>query len=311
MQYRKALFLSDGWIGSKVSIQDWNKSVLAGELMTIIDADMILVEWNTIRSPWFLIQNIEHRKKIWFWGIGMSSSNGLRVDIRDLFLKRAMVFGAQGAFVYSELALPLFRMKNSKQKVKVLTNTKPFIRYGPIENLDEVIIGFIGSLNERKGLDEFIDLVEKVSDMRPIRCELIGDGPYRDCIEERLKRINVKIELLGQISEVKIISQIMSRWSVMLSPGQVGLSCVDALVNGVPVVARRSHITGGESSLLLESFSSFLYSSYEEGLNCIDNAIGISFHQRQQIAEIYSSIYDNNTFINTIKDTYENSLRCR
>lgn len=300
--------MSADWENAEVVICNFNGEVLEGSTEIDLKFDMIIVEWHSIKSITFLLRNYRNRKKIWFWGIGISSQNGLRIRIIDVCIKRFMVRIAAGAFVYSDVALVAFRKRDGISKVRVLRNTKQFYSKNNIaKESAPYIVGFIGSLNKRKGFEEFVEIISTLRKHIPVSCEIIGDGPMKEEFSIALASNSIQANFYGSISSVEEIADIVREWKVMLSPNQLGLSVVDVIVNGVPIVAKREHITGGESSYLIDGFSSFYYDSIEHGVEQVLNAVNMDANERDILAKVYKRLFDNQNFYQTIESAYENS----
>lgn len=74
---------------------------------------------------------------------------------------------------------------------------------------------------------------------------IIGAGPEEKCLNRLLdSRGYENIYFHGSITDTRIIAKILSSCDAMISPGYLGLNIVDALANGIPVIAVKDGISG-------------------------------------------------------------------
>ena len=130
-----------------------------------------------------------------------------------------------------------------------------------IPNLDnKVKIVFLGRLTEDKGwkftLDAFVRLQQLVN-IENIAIIIVGDGPMREEISNRLSQVTNHVYLLGRISP-KHIPNILknSNFHVTASEKETrGLTVLEAFAAGIPVVAPEAggvteNIQNGRNGLL-------------------------------------------------------------
>src|SRR5262249_26429787 len=122
----------------------------------------------------------------------------------------------------------------------------------------DVLVGMVARLDPIKGHRFFIDAVAEVLRVHPdAHFVLIGDGPLRSEIKERLEkaRLRDRVHLLGDRSDV---SRLISGLDLLvLSSLHEGLpnAVMEAMAAGVPVVATA---VGGTKELITDGETGFL-----------------------------------------------------
>jgi glycosyltransferase involved in cell wall biosynthesis len=107
-----------------------------------------------------------------------------------------------------------------------------------------IVVLCIGRLADKKGVDV---LVEAVARVPGIRAEIIGDGPDRQALEDRARRLGVadRVRFLGRQPKTSVL-QALGRAEVVAIPSKVGAGgdmegtpvvLCEAMAAGAPVVA--------------------------------------------------------------------------
>ena len=128
----------------------------------------------------------------------------------------------------------------------------------------ENVIVFLGRLVKEKGTDILIETMTHLKD-RDHLLLVIGDGPERAQMERAADKKGVSIRFVGALTETEELASHLFASDVLLNPGYLGLSIVQAFAIGVPVVAPvagtafRFHspewvyVRSGENSILVEN----------------------------------------------------------
>lgn len=128
----------------------------------------------------------------------------------------------------------------------------------------ENVIVFLGRLVKEKGTDILIETMTHLKD-RDYLLLVIGDGPERAQMERVADKKGVSIRFVGALTETEELASHLFASDVLLNPGYLGLSIVQAFAIGVPVVAPvagtafRFHspewvyVRSGENSILVEN----------------------------------------------------------
>ena len=129
----------------------------------------------------------------------------------------------------------------------------------------------VGRIIERKGFHYLIDAITLVRNEIPdVRLTIIGDGPYRNKLEKKIKDNNLEknVILLGEISDEELAnayknSNLFVLANVMLKNGDCE-GCpnvfVEASSYGIPVIGG---IEGGASSAIIDQKTGFLINPKE------------------------------------------------
>ena len=159
--------------------------------------------------------------------------------------------------------------KIDERKYFVAHNTvkvSPFDKISVYDNRKSFL--FVGTLYKQKGIEELIDAYKQANE----KCQalpilnIIGKGPEKDLIEERIKELNLekKIYLKGPIYDEEILKDYFFDARLCLSPKQAGLSVLKSMGYGVPFVTRTDAITGGEKTNITHMENGLFYNSVEE-----------------------------------------------
>jgi glycosyltransferase involved in cell wall biosynthesis len=198
--------------------------------------DKILLEGN-IRNLWVFVACLLFPSKIILWG------NWPTGKFSDVLRKWVSIRVRQNWF-YSEAHRNYFRLPISQSIVgNVIKVDEPVSR----DNSDRLVIGFVGSLNKRKGLLEIMDVLFDLHETVSFCFQIIGDGDQKqDILTHPLAGLEDFFVFHGRLNEGVEKNRVISSFDVMLSWRQIGLSVWDAIGRGVPVITNNDAITGGE-----------------------------------------------------------------
>lgn len=187
-----------------------------------------------------------------------------------------------------------FRYQISKKKIEE-TRKKLFF------NSDIPILLFIGRLTKRKQLDKLVSATEKLlSNGIKVNLLFVGDGEERENLKSQVYELGIQNNVLfyGEMYSEEILSLLISASDICVSPGDVGLTAMHALMYGTPVITHNNPlyqmpeyeaIQHGETGLLFEhNNDNSLYEALELWLK--------SHHKnrdliRQKCFEIIDSYY--------------------
>ncbi|HVM06425.1 MAG TPA: glycosyltransferase family 4 protein [Acidimicrobiales bacterium] len=109
-----------------------------------------------------------------------------------------------------------------------------------------IVVGYVGRLDHRKGVQVILDAVSTEPSMA---LEVVGDGPYRPALEARAGQLGLsaRVRFSGFASNA-VLAGIYPRFDVVVIPSlpttdwteQFCRVAVEAMASGVPVVASRS-----------------------------------------------------------------------
>jgi glycosyltransferase involved in cell wall biosynthesis len=139
-------------------------------------------------------------------------------------------------------------------------------RFTPGENVDREGLLFVGRLVDVKGVPVLVDAMAKLAVERPdVTLTVIGDGPERGAIEERISALGLqeRVRMQGSLTQDEIVTALRAA-QVLVMPSVVtvdgaeegfGLVAVEAMGCGCAVVASdlagiRDAVRDGETGLL-------------------------------------------------------------
>ena len=210
--------------------------------------------------------NIYKTKLIW-WGPWITNFN-LANRIRLFFMKK------HPSILYCERHKIEFINKNiDPKKLFVSNNTIGLAnRTKSFKSKIKDTVLFVGSLNERKGLIETLEIFNNIIDFIPkeVVFIIIGDGEIKYKIEDFIKNnpnLKTRIILKGKITNSDKLNDFFNRSLISISMNQAGLSVLHSFANGVPFLTLKNSISGGEKWNILNNSNGYLCKNKEEFKN--------------------------------------------
>jgi len=228
--------------------------------------DVVLAHFNL---RWLDVLRLTSRSRgyrLVLWGIGSSSAKGFRSRPLLDVLRRGVARRADSVLVYTESAAArLRRGPFPARNVQVAHNTVWVARPEPVAAQGaQTSFVFVGSLDERKRVDELLRAFKQVSDRLPknVRLEIVGDGPAERALRDETHNLglNSRVVFHGRIEASDELRGILERAIASVSPGQAGLSILTSFAFGVPFITRADAITGGEIDNIIHGYNGLLYS---------------------------------------------------
>ena len=124
---------------------------------------------------------------------------------------------------------------------------------------------FVGRLNASKKpallLDAFELALPKLTE--EVRLVFIGDGPLRGSLERRVSALGLSERVLfkGHVSDVALLRKAYERAVVSVSPGYVGLSIIQSLGYGVPMLVARDEPHAPEIEAVVDGENGTFFAS--------------------------------------------------
>jgi glycosyltransferase involved in cell wall biosynthesis len=129
------------------------------------------------------------------------------------------------------------------------------------------VLGFLGSVNRRKGLEVlFMLLSDLVDSGYEVSLNIIGDGEYLSELMKlpSYKQNSGRINLMGRVEREEELSRLIQNCSVIISPEQAGLSIAHAFACSRPFVCYERAISGGEKYNIINGLNGFRSKDYNE-----------------------------------------------
>jgi glycosyltransferase involved in cell wall biosynthesis len=263
------------------------------------DVLVLMLNFGHIATWLILLTKFIHRKKIIIWGQGISVKRYLKEAKKPSFLLRKMISMADCVWFYTQ--------KELKQWQEILPNKKNMI------SLDNTISGVEGILNHQsrmplnklkekykinqercfifcarfnnpyRRVDLLIEVIEKFNSDK-YSFIIIGDGKYKPDFS---KYSNVYD--FGSVYDKNIKDDLFDIADFYFQPGWVGLSVVEALAHGKPVVTfRRSKETlQCVEYAYLNNKNSIIVNSTEEMLKNINKLSDDELQRMSKEAKVY------------------------
>lgn len=130
--------------------------------------------------------------------------------------------------------------------------------YGLAAN--EIAIGSIGALVERKGHRILIDAIGRMAAFGAahLRCFIAGSGPLRPALEAQISdhEISGKVQLLGPVDDARALLNALDIFVMPSLAEGLGVAALEAMSSGLPVVGSsvgglQEAILDGETGVLL------------------------------------------------------------
>lgn len=220
------------------------------------DKYLILGEFHNI-SIWLLLMILKIRKKkVYSWTHGWYGKEGfLLTKIKKIFFNLNT-----GVFVYGNYAKNLMiKVGIDHNKIHVIYNSLDYEKqmhcrsnlqqtdiYKKYFKNDYPVIIFTGRLTGVKNIGLLIDAHALMEDKKNnFNVVVVGDGPERNNLEKKVKDnfLTEKYWFYGETYKEELISELYYNATVCVSPGNVGLTAMHAMVYGCPVITHSDYTT--------------------------------------------------------------------
>jgi glycosyltransferase involved in cell wall biosynthesis len=212
------------------------------------------------------------RRRVYFWTIGWHRpESGIRRVVRNAFYHLAhtlLLYGQEGWRLGISHGFPASRMS-------VVYNSFASRSNAPSSTLDDTavpspersVVGAVIRLSSSKGLDLVLEAVAHLNQIHGVDacCLLVGEGPERRRLEKHAAALGVDLYLPGAVYTPEGLAAVYRLLDVTLVPRAAGLTVLQSLNEGTPVVtARDPHlqmpefeaIVDGETGTLTETVDS-------------------------------------------------------
>ncbi len=185
--------------------------------------------------------------------------------------KTAVEFSINNSDVVTAVSKSLkedtYRLFNIKKNIKVIHNFIDFKKYPEISEPEcqrstlasnnEKIITHISNLRPVKRAQDVIDIFYKIQQKIPSKLLLVGEGPDREMLENKVKMLGIldKVLFMGNSNEV---NKLLCYSDLFLLPSQTesfGLAALEAMAARTPVISTNS---GGLSEVNEQGITGFL-----------------------------------------------------
>ncbi|MDD7305034.1 MAG: glycosyltransferase [Peptoniphilaceae bacterium] len=126
----------------------------------------------------------------------------------------------------------------------------------------EKILLYLGRLAEEKNIEELMDFYQKIS-LKDSRFLIVGGGPYLDKLKKYAKKIDKKIDFIGQVDPA-IVKDYYQLADVFVSASKSetqGLTYYEALSNGRLALCRKDSCLEG---VIINNFNGYQYRDLDD-----------------------------------------------
>lgn len=229
----------------------WQKGVVSSLLRNDYDAVIFFAEIPAL-STWIGAITARLRgKPVLFWTTGWHRpERGIKRIIRNSFYRLSnelLLYGELGKSIGQKMKFPVRKMTvignsvetalSDQSESEIFTfQKKPgtlvvgaVIRLIPVKKL-ELIIRAAAILLKDKELPELVVLI-------------VGEGPEREAIEQLAHELGIELVMPGAIYGVTALKQVYEFLDITIVPAAVGLTAIQSMTHGVPVISNDSAYT--------------------------------------------------------------------
>lgn len=186
------------------------------------------------------------RTPVLFWTIGWHRpEKGLKRIYRLSFYRladRMMLYGNSGRRLGEAMGYPPDRMgviyNSSSSTRTVVDSTVAKLRPLNLPSGKRPVIGAVIRLQPAKQLERIIESAARLRDEHGIEADvlLVGAGPSEENLRATAKALGVRLFLPGPVYSDSELQEIYSRLTVTVLPTLAGLSVIQSLRFGIPVI---------------------------------------------------------------------------
>ncbi len=206
-----------------------------------LPAPVLLAELNPrIASTWLIVLSrrfLGRRTVLWGHHLSRSSANAKGPG----WARKALARAANGVVVYTESGRVVMRQSLPAQQVTAAPNALYRLAdMGPAAVEPGRHIIYVSRLVEQKRPHLLLLAYAEAVPALPPGCRLVfvGEGPEREPLQRAAydAGLSDRIDFLGHVSDLQALRRLYGRAVLSVSPGYVGLSAVQSLAFGIPVV---------------------------------------------------------------------------
>lgn len=176
-----------------------------------------------------------------------------------------------------------------------------------IDKLHHVMVT-VGRLGIEKNIDELLEGMKLYLEKRQdITLVIVGDGPHKEALEKHVEELGIQEHVIftGMI-EAKNIYKYYQLGEVFISASNSetqGLTYIEALANGVPIVCRKDECLFG---VLEDGYNGYMFTSTEEMIQRIEELLESSKKYAEIKRNTVSSVeaFSSELFGERVEDIY-------
>lgn len=221
----------------------------------------VFVFWGEARRPstWLgaLCARLRN-KKVVFWTHGLyGTESKVKLKITTLFYRIAhslLLYGEYGKKLLMSAGLDASKLHVIYNSLDVSRQLEVIAHLPNIETSKQKIepftkgdrvLAFIGRLQSNKKLDFLLRALAGIHQYyvdHPVKLLIIGDGPNKDALVSLAEDLNISnlVHFHGPEYDDNVILPLLAGCDALVSPGEIGLTAMHALIAGVPIVTHNS-----------------------------------------------------------------------
>lgn len=202
--------------------------------------DVVIVDPSVrVPSMWIIALGRRFRgKKTIFWGLGWTRPHGwVRTRIKNFAFRAAdhfMTYGAESASRAVQSGYPGQRISAIGNSLADLATAQSVCRELPPPS--PFVMTASVRLTSRKRLDLLIRAAGVLKKDGETRVILLGDGPERGALIKLAHECEVDLEMWGARYDDQTLSQMYRQAHLTVLPGHAGLTVIQSIMHGRPVV---------------------------------------------------------------------------
>lgn len=208
-------------------------------------------------------------RRVYFWTIGWHKPEaGLRRVVRHMFYRLAhalLLYGRAGQDLGVSMGFPRERTHVIYNSYASRSNAlSARLADKDLPEVGRPVVGAVVRLSPNKGLDMVIDTVAELNQAYGFDacCLIVGEGPERDRLSRRAARAGVDLYLPGAVYSAEGLDEVYRRLDVTLVPKAAGLTVLQSLNAGAPVVTiRDAHQQMPEFEAIVDGITGTLVST--------------------------------------------------
>lgn len=241
----------------------------------LLKADVMVLMFTYIHiTTWLLLfTKFIHRRKIILWGQGISVGRYLKEEKKPDWILRLMISLSDGVWLYTEKEVamwkrlfpdkPIVSLNNSLTGVDEMLGYEPAVNAKALKDKygvqEEVVFIFCARFeNPYRRIDLLLETI-KTLDSHKYGFIIIGEGQYKPDFSQYSN-----VHDFGALFDTSVKRELFSIADLYFQPGWVGLSIVEAMAYGKPVLTFRrskhtlqcveySYIHEGENGLVFDT----------------------------------------------------------
>jgi len=237
----------------------------SGRWRQIIAAPLLVAELNPrIVSTWLLlvIRRVLRRPSV-LWGHSRSLGNRQWLISRLRFWQCRL---ADGILAYTDHQAGEFRLEVKGRDVFVAPNACVDESQCKVAcNSDRFGILYVGRLIAEKNLRMLFQAFSIASEQLPkeVTLEIVGDGPLRAELQSLAKqfRLEGRIHFHGHVVQPGELARIYALAICSVSPGYVGLTAIQSIARGVPIVVADKEAHSPEIEACIEGKTALFFAA--------------------------------------------------